>query len=361
VNTRYRRRGFTLIELLVVIAIIAILAAMLFPVFARARESARKIQCLSNVKNIALAVQMYLTDYDRMPPREHERSVIDYFQSGPGGGSWDECEVGVIEHVNPYLRWPVILDEYVKNRDVWRCPSARIDQGARFILPYANWLGYLETTAGQWGPDVDGQQMGPCLVSWPPGWGGTVTDSIAQQRLAIPMGTVYEASGGAFVQNYAINGTFWQGAITGATELKTSQVDDPSWFVVVADGGTNTDWMGPGLIAYQLCAIDCACWGADWVNCSWTQSCGAPVEFTSNPEARKPFARHLGGTNIGFMDGHAQWFASESILAGAPRYACGCWGEGLVYRQFQGIQPMGPTTSPAGASPSTACGIPPLY
>ena len=59
-----RRKGFTLIELLVVIAIIAILAAMLFPVFARARESARKIQCLSNVKNIAMAFQIYLTDFD---------------------------------------------------------------------------------------------------------------------------------------------------------------------------------------------------------------------------------------------------------------------------------------------------------
>ena len=57
---RLRRRGFTLIELLVVIAIIGILAAMVFPVFARARESARKAVCLSNVKNIALAIQMYL-------------------------------------------------------------------------------------------------------------------------------------------------------------------------------------------------------------------------------------------------------------------------------------------------------------
>ena len=52
-----RRRGFTLIELLVVIAIIGILAAMLFPVFARARESARKTQCLANVKNIAIGDQ----------------------------------------------------------------------------------------------------------------------------------------------------------------------------------------------------------------------------------------------------------------------------------------------------------------
>ena len=64
-----RRKGFTLIELLVVIAIIGILAAMVFPVFARARESARKVVCLSNVKNLALAMQMYLNDNnDTFPP-----------------------------------------------------------------------------------------------------------------------------------------------------------------------------------------------------------------------------------------------------------------------------------------------------
>jgi prepilin-type N-terminal cleavage/methylation domain-containing protein len=61
-------RGFTLIELLVVIAIIAILAAILFPVFARARESAVRTQCLSNIKQIALGALMYVQDYDeRMP------------------------------------------------------------------------------------------------------------------------------------------------------------------------------------------------------------------------------------------------------------------------------------------------------
>jgi len=59
-----RRKGFTLIELLVVIAIIAILAAILFPVFARAREKARQTSCLSNCKEIALALKMYMSDYD---------------------------------------------------------------------------------------------------------------------------------------------------------------------------------------------------------------------------------------------------------------------------------------------------------
>ncbi|MDH7568888.1 MAG: prepilin-type N-terminal cleavage/methylation domain-containing protein, partial [Armatimonadota bacterium] len=64
-----RRRGFTLIELLVVIAIIAILAALLFPVFARARENARKATCMSNCKQIGMATMQYVQDYDETFPR----------------------------------------------------------------------------------------------------------------------------------------------------------------------------------------------------------------------------------------------------------------------------------------------------
>src|SRR5689334_14563129 len=63
-----RRNAFTLIELLVVIAIIAILAAILFPVFAQAREKARAISCLSNTKQLGLAVMMYVQDYDETYP-----------------------------------------------------------------------------------------------------------------------------------------------------------------------------------------------------------------------------------------------------------------------------------------------------
>src|SRR5256885_15549422 len=76
-----KKRGFTLIELLVVIAIIAILAAILFPVFAQAREKARQAACMSNLRQIGLAFAQYVQDYDeRMPDRR------DLKLSLPGGG-----------------------------------------------------------------------------------------------------------------------------------------------------------------------------------------------------------------------------------------------------------------------------------
>jgi prepilin-type N-terminal cleavage/methylation domain-containing protein/prepilin-type processing-associated H-X9-DG protein len=96
------RRGFTLIELLVVIAIIAILAAILFPVFARAREKARQASCSSNLKQLGLAMEMYLTDFDELyPNRDH------IWVDGPGSSPPD---------------WG-ILHPYIKNAELWRCPS----------------------------------------------------------------------------------------------------------------------------------------------------------------------------------------------------------------------------------------------
>src|SRR5437764_2195631 len=90
----HARKAFTLIELLVVIAIIAILAAILFPVFAQAREKARAASCLSNQKQIALAFSMYSQDYDETYPRAvdtvsglwWEQSITPYIKSGNVGG-----------------------------------------------------------------------------------------------------------------------------------------------------------------------------------------------------------------------------------------------------------------------------------
>jgi|LSQX01.2.fsa_nt_gb prepilin-type N-terminal cleavage/methylation domain-containing protein/prepilin-type processing-associated H-X9-DG protein len=92
------RRGFTLIELLVVIAIIAILAAILFPVFARAREKARQTNCLSNMKQISLGVLMYVQDYEEKFPPNYYRSAGLYW--------WDD-----------------MVQPYVNNRQLFVCPS----------------------------------------------------------------------------------------------------------------------------------------------------------------------------------------------------------------------------------------------
>ena len=179
-----RRKGFTLIELLVVIAIIAILAAMLFPVFARARESARKIQCLSNVKNIAMAVQIYLTDYDAFPPKHTDRAAQAALNGAGPRGLCETYPDAQFYYGNPYLRWQVVLDEYVKNRDVWNCPSARSVMRPGFIVPQYTpvWYQYLVDNKGQWGSGAPDCVGGFCCTSWPSGWGGTVTDTIAQRK-----------------------------------------------------------------------------------------------------------------------------------------------------------------------------------
>jgi prepilin-type N-terminal cleavage/methylation domain-containing protein/prepilin-type processing-associated H-X9-DG protein len=103
-------RGFTLIELLVVIAIIAILAAILFPVFAQAREKARQTSCLSNTKQMTLACLMYAQDYDETYPLY----TYDYLTYWVGG----RRTAGAPMEKQRGLLWP-----YVKNSDISRCPS----------------------------------------------------------------------------------------------------------------------------------------------------------------------------------------------------------------------------------------------
>jgi len=325
-----RRRGFTLIELLVVIAIIGILAAMVFPVFARARESARKAVCLSNVKNIALAIQMYLADNnDTLFPNEHRQEVIDYFSGYPGGGT--NCggdQAGgqwMGRRANPYMRIPVILDEYVKNREVWMCPSAKIVMAPNMIVPGPDWLGYLRAHEGEWGSGTDF-----CVQNnlYPSGWGGEVTDSLLQQRNAGSWGNQLDAAHKTFLAAIAIN-------YNESKYVKMAAVQDPASHVICSDGGAWPDLLSPGLVAYpDVCELECGnCWGwCDWELCSgWALPGCDPTEFIApawkngysemdgrylkDPNLRKPFARHLGGVNIGFLDGHASWWNSETFLA----------------------------------------------
>ena len=156
-HIRKGANAFTLIELLVVIAIIAILAAILFPVFAQARESARQTTCLSNLRQIGLANNMYLQDYD-------ETYV-------PVGGTveqvWPTSHRETTNGPKVISGWSLNLLPYIKSRDLFQCPSmdktftgdgdCKAFNGQRMTNHYAYnfWLGADDSYWG-YGSSADG-------------------------------------------------------------------------------------------------------------------------------------------------------------------------------------------------------------
>ncbi|MEI6499614.1 MAG: DUF1559 domain-containing protein [Armatimonadota bacterium] len=138
-----KRSGFTLIELLVVIAIIAILAAILFPVFAKAREKARQTSCLSNMKQIGTAAVMYRSDYDETNVRHESGQCAGGSPCAGPIGDVDSLPLGTAGPLGN-MSWRTALLPYMKNWQVFICPSDKtlngtVRQGGACNLPK---LGY---------------------------------------------------------------------------------------------------------------------------------------------------------------------------------------------------------------------------
>ena len=124
--SRSRSSGFTLVELLVVIAIIAILAAILFPVFARARENARRSSCQSNLKQIGLGIIQYAQDYDEIMVPAWLEGTCD------AGQGWQGTNDGTVKNcTSGNFKWMDLLQPYVKSEEIFNCPSA-----PKIIPPY---------------------------------------------------------------------------------------------------------------------------------------------------------------------------------------------------------------------------------
>jgi prepilin-type N-terminal cleavage/methylation domain-containing protein/prepilin-type processing-associated H-X9-DG protein len=163
-------RGFTLIELLVVIAIIAILAAILFPVFAQAREKARQASCISNLNQLDLAMQQYVQDND---------------QTYPPLDNW---------MISPPTIWASVMYPYVKSKEVYRCPddpsTALIDGGSAYALS-ANWhVSYIMN-------EQFGNTYWTVAGAGPPLW------TLPLQKIAKPASTVLFCDGGVQVSDTA--------------------------------------------------------------------------------------------------------------------------------------------------------------
>jgi prepilin-type N-terminal cleavage/methylation domain-containing protein len=199
------KRAFTLIELLVVIAIIAILAAILFPVFARAREAARKTACLSNTKQVGTALMMYAQDYEEtLPPPQ--------LGTCPGLGCYG---------------WADVVFPYIKNEKVFDCPSSIIRTQ---LIPGVNPPRfYRDFSSG--GPDATTNAALPANVNY----------NYGVNAFAIAAGSPV-----------GVGGVFGQQAGTLAyPNLFLAAIPSPASTAAVAEGRGATPWfLSQGAPAY---------------------------------------------------------------------------------------------------------------
>jgi len=279
--------GFTLIELLVVIAIIAILAAILFPVFATARDKAREVKCINNQKQLGLAVMQYIADYDEMYP-----TPLNYGW-GTANSPWNASGVG----------WGSVIYSYVKSTAVYACPSDPTN--GRNLVSYA-YNGNLASTSKS-------ASETPYIAS-----------GLNSPSMTVMFFEVYGTALNSSMPNETCN---YNGGANSCTPAGNGQnVNDC--------GGTQchnlvceTGFMGR--VANNWGTLAYTCLSGSNTNQYYG---GSVTPYLVNG----PVGVHQGGSVFVMADGHAKWLNGANVSPGAPaatptatetgRSACGTQG-----------------------------------
>ncbi|MBB6049837.1 prepilin-type N-terminal cleavage/methylation domain-containing protein [Armatimonas rosea] len=258
--TKLRPRGFTLIELLVVIAIIAILAAILFPVFAQAREKSRSASCLSNQKQLGLALMQYIQDYDEAYPLAVGTLVTGAVVRPQHWGADLIGGVNVPVTIVPAgVTVPSLLNPYIKNGQLINCPSAAQRPGVNTAA-----VGYM------------------------------LNDLVVGQSQAVftaPAQTVLTAESSTAT-----------GSLLGTQPINQLRLN--VGHAVNRIASYNLSGQGPAPIASPLVTIP---------------TVARPTNVLFDQADLDDVNRHSGGGNFLYADGHAKWAKVNTNVAGIPQ------------------------------------------
>jgi len=283
---KQKSQGFTLIELLVVIAIIAILAAILFPVFAQARAKARQTVCINNLKQIGLASLMYAQDYDEV---------------GPGGWAYaDNNACGGTSQLAQSVYWRVVLQPYIQKymgskavntwdmtnasrNTVLQCPQIAIDDSMKAVTSFG----------------INSDQA--LKEIWTTGACGDGIFGAPLASINAPANLVYYADTASInsATGLAADPNFNQGS-NGCANMTGNEAADPTS-------------CGPFTFTPEKWPLE----NNGWATCDWdfgvTGTGGDWRPNSQGVDSRRPVFYHNGNTDVAFMDGHVKSISSASL------------------------------------------------